>query len=173
MGSERTQSLGARPVCHSYRETNIVLSIIREELDRFTILLFPGERGVTEYTEKKVAEEYGDNTKAVVSKMLFWFVTYTDYGNRPNVKAIVERLPTCSRVLLNCYFLKDGEPHGVAKRHLELSATFIVDRSAVTPGSLESCFQWEDPWNGIDRETREKYDRDFQAINERGERNAI
>lgn len=155
------------------RNGNIVLCTIREELDRFTIILFPGERGVTEYAASSVAERYGPKTKVVVSKIVFWFVTYADYWKRPNMKAIVERLPDCSRVLLNCYFMQDGEPKAVAKRHLELSKIVIRDRSTVVPGSFEASFQWENPWTGADRETRQKYEPDFQAVNERGEANDI
>ncbi len=149
------------------RNGNIILSVVREELDRFTLLLFPGERGVSDHADSMIAEEFGQETEAVVSRIIFWFATYADYWKRPNMKAIIEQLPTCSRVLLNCYFLQDGEPQPVAKRYLELSKIVVVERSKVTPGSLESCVRWEGPWAGMDRETREKYERVFHALNER------
>jgi hypothetical protein len=155
------------------RNGNIVLTLVREECARFTILLYPGDRGVTAHAEHKVAEEHGDTTKAVVSKILFWFVTYADYWKRPDMKALMERLPDCSNVLLNCYFVQNGEPQSVAKRHLELSKIVVIDRSEVAPGSLESCILWEGPWSGMDRETREKYAPLFRAVNERRDANAI
>jgi hypothetical protein len=103
------------------RQGNVVLSIVREELDRFTILMYPGERGVEAHANARIQAEFGERTEADVTKWIFWFVTYADYWKRPNMKAVIDNLPACPMVLLNCYFIQDGELQPIARRYLELS----------------------------------------------------
>jgi hypothetical protein len=151
------------------RNGNITLSIVREELDRFTILLYPGERGATAHAQFIITQQHGERTDANVSKLFFWFVTHADYWKRSNLKKIMDCLPMCPRVLLNCFYLEDAEPQSVAKRYLELSKVVVADRSAVRPGTLESYVPWEEPWSGMDRNTREKYEPIFRDVNQRGD----
>ena len=151
------------------RHGNIALSIVREELDRFTILLYPGERGIAAHASDQVRAVFGDRTNPVLSKVVFWFVTYADYWNRPKMKAVVDNLPACSRVLLNCYFVQNGELQPVARRHLELSKIVIIHRAEVPEGSLESCFNWEGPWAGFDHNSRAQFEPVVNAVNAGGD----
>ncbi len=150
------------------RDGNIVLSIVREELNRFTILMYPGERGVDGFNSAQIQQEFGERTNSVVSKIVFYFATFADYWNRPNMEAIIDNLTVCPRVLLNCYFVRNGDIRPVARRYLELSKVMVVSRAEVPQGSLESRVKWEGPWVGFDHHSRAEFEPVAEAVNAQG-----
>src|SRR3972149_6707659 len=132
------------------------------------MLLYPGERGVTDHASAQIHAEFGERTNSLVTKFVFWFATYADYWNRPNMKAVIDNLPVCSRVLLNCYFIHNGELQPIARRFLELSKVVVVDRADVPQGSLESFLPWEGPWAGFDSQGRANFEPVVAAVNALG-----
>lgn len=143
-----------------YNDTEgcIRLSAIREELDRYTILLDPGDRGLKEYYDDYVFDEHGDKVEARLMVMAAWFGTYADYWDRPESKRFVESLAKGDVVLLNAYHLEDDRPIAAAKKYIQLSQVSLVDRADVRPGSIEDLVKWRDPWTGVPAEIRRRYD---------------
>lgn len=145
-------------------EGNIVIRIIREDLDRYTILLHPGERGVSEYWKNHVKVNHGDRVNANVSVINYWFITYADYWNRPQMLSIVESLQEPKPILLNAFYIKDGQIEAAAKRPLTVSNIIFKDREDVQESDFEFHFNWEGTWAGMERETRGKFEPIFRQI---------
>lgn len=140
---------------------NIILRVIRDELDRYTILLYPGERGIQEHYQETVLREYGDKTSANVTRLFFFFYTHADYWKRAQLKKIVEALPRTSPIYLNCFFVDGDIPKPVSARDLRLAKAELVDRKDVRPGEMGFGLDWQDPWTGVDSDERAKHEHLF------------
>lgn len=145
-------------------ENNIVIRIVREDLDRYTILLHPGERGIKEYWQESVKSTYGKRVNARVSILYFWFITYADYWGKPKMLSIVESFKESKSILLNAFYVNDGQVEAIAKRHLVVSKIIFKDRKDIKEDDLEFHVNWEGPWIGVDREKREKFEPIFRQI---------
>lgn len=142
-------------------EGNIILRVIRDELDRYTIMLYPGERGIRKYYDEVARREYGSKTLTNVTDLRFFFFTHADYWNRPQIKGIVEALPKTSPVYLNCFYFDGQVPKPVSARFLRLPKAELVDRKDVHEGEMGFGLEWKDPWIGVDREERAKHEHLF------------
>jgi hypothetical protein len=136
------------------RRGDIVLRIISEKLDRYTILLHPGPRGLDDWYEQAVKQIHGPKTDVCLQVLAFIFITYADYWNRPHMKRTVETLRDVHEVQLNCYYAVDQEPLPVARRFLTLSQIELVTRDALCPGDMGYGLPWHEPWEGVSGEDR-------------------
>jgi hypothetical protein len=141
---------------------NVHLRVIREELDRYTIILYPGERGVKEMHTKRVKSELGQLASCVVKDVRFFFYSHADYWNRKHMKDAIEKLSKAPSVLLNCFFLVNNKPVPVSQRTIQINRIELIDRKEVKQGEMGYGLEWKDPWSGVERSLREKYQSIFE-----------
>ena len=145
-------------------EGNIVVRIVREDLDRYTILLLPGNRGVDKYWEERSEDDFGKRVSTSVSTIKYWFITHADYWGRPQMLSIIESLREPGSILLNAFYMKNGEVESAAKRHLVISNIVFRNRQDLRENDIEFHLDWDDPWTGMTRKSREKFEPLFQKI---------
>lgn len=141
---------------------NIVLSITKEDMERYTFLLYPGERGVGESWKNTISEELGGEARPSVTLVIPWFFTHADYWGRAGMKKIMKGIPDGTPVSLNAFYVDNGVIVAVHKRPIKLSKVRVYLRSEVAESQIESRVEWRDPWWGRSTEERQQYEPLFE-----------
>jgi uncharacterized protein YdhG (YjbR/CyaY superfamily) len=125
------------------RNQNIVLSIIDEGENRYTILLYPGKRGIEEFHDDLGKKTYGDNSETKVIVFKTFYPTFVDYSNCPEKIELMNRLKNEEEILLNTFYVKDNEPSKYSNRPIRLRKINIIKRNEILNG-LENGIKWDE-----------------------------
>jgi hypothetical protein len=111
---------------------------------------------------KKVQKELGQLASCDVKDIRFFLYTHADYWNRKQAKEIIENLHRTQTVLLNCFYPINNKPIPVSRRTIKIQRIEILDRKEVKESEMGYGLEWKDPWIGVERSQREKYQSIFE-----------
>ncbi|MCB7129710.1 MAG: hypothetical protein J3T61_09265 [Candidatus Brocadiales bacterium] len=131
------------------RNQNIVLSIIKEEQYRYSIFLYPGERGVSKFLRARVKAIWGSRAVAETATLISFFPTFVDYSNNHKVNAVIESLNASTPILLNTFYIKGERVLPYAKKHLMLRKVRVKNRDRLSSKEFENQVGWSDPYKEL------------------------
>lgn len=124
---------------------NITLSAVREENDRYSVYVYPGDRidSLTD-TKKIVEESEGPNAAADLIVLKFYLQFCFDYSADELKKKCIESLPYVKELILNVAYVENDKVVMYSKTGLRLQRFFIRDRGSEALGGIEKAIPWSD-----------------------------
>lgn len=127
------------------KHSNITLSAISEGDDKYSILIYPGDRIKSiNNTKFFIEDNAGKNSKANIKVVKFYIQLCFDYKNEVLKKKCIQSLPYIKELILNVGYIKNGEIESYSKTGFRLQQFSLKERDSPTLGQLEQTLQWSD-----------------------------
>lgn len=144
--------------------TKIALSIIGEDLERYTFLLYPGERDVRQLWKNLLSEHLQGEADPTVHLLVPWFASFGDYWGKPQMKIVLQKISDGSPVLLQSFHVRGDKVEPARKHPITLTGVRFYSRAELADTQLEHDVHWAAPWTGISADSRRKHEPLVQKI---------
>lgn len=126
---------------------NIVISIIDEGENKYSLFIYPGERKLMEeYIRDYHSESSSSRSVFNIERKIFsWVHNCADYSNRPEMLLAMNTIRNNGEILVNTAYLKDEEVESYAKKCIHVKDVKFLKREELGKKDLEYNQFWEDP----------------------------